>query len=171
MIKCNKRQKIVNRNTNETNFKCLNKHSSFYKQKINEEICQHCDFVSRPHENPCKKTNIKEGNINEDEKILKELKEEGIDVEELKNKDIDYPSFIMQLMNYKEALIKWKKAGKPTRNKEEVDQLHTTYCSKCDWYDQEKKRCKGCGCKVTTGDIAIFNKIKMATEHCPKEHW
>jgi formamidopyrimidine-DNA glycosylase len=104
-----------------------------------------------------------------DEAVVKELKESGMSTEELSSPD--YPALTVQLLAYKEAIIKWKKAGRPTRSKEEVDRIHNNYCLKCDWYDKEKKRCRGCGCKVTKSALAIFNKIKMATEHCPKEYW
>jgi hypothetical protein len=89
--------------------------------------------------------------------------------------DIDYPDFSVQLWTYKEALIRWNKAGRPKRTQEEVEEIYTTHCNPpgkpCEWYDPEQSRCKGCGCKVTVGSVAVFNKIKMATEQCPKGKW
>jgi hypothetical protein len=83
----------------------------------------------------------------------------------------DYPPLVMQLWTYKEALIRWRHAGYPTRSQEEVARIHKICAEPCEWYDEDKKRCKGCGCKVTVGSLAVFNKIKMETEHCPKEKW
>jgi hypothetical protein len=83
----------------------------------------------------------------------------------------EYPNWSVQAWLYKEALIRWKKAGYPTRDQDEVDRIHKEHCLGCDWYDKDKKRCKGCGCRVTDGAVAVVNKIKMATEHCPKELW
>ena len=31
--------------------------------------------------------------------------------------------------------------------------------------------CRGCGCRVAAYGMAVFNKIKMATQHCPREKW
>jgi hypothetical protein len=81
----------------------------------------------------------------------------------------EYPGMSTQLWLYKEALMRWNRAGRPTRSKEEVEQIHEMKCKPCDWYDNG--RCKGCGCKVTLGAVAVFNKIKMATESCPKGEW
>lgn len=164
MLDCNKRQKIVKRSSNETRFKCLNKSCGFYRQTVNEEICNECSLRSTEHEKPCKKKVFKPRETIEKE--IDELKKEGLEIDET----VDYPSLLVQISNYKDALIRWKKAGKPTRSDEEVQNIHKQ-CSKCDWYDSGKKRCKGCGCKVTTSGFAVFNKIKMATEHCPKGLW
>jgi hypothetical protein len=83
----------------------------------------------------------------------------------------EFPSLSTQLWNYQNALKRWQAAGRPVRDTEEVENILETHCKGCDWYDKDSKRCKGCGCKVTAGSMAIFNKIKMATEHCPQELW
>jgi hypothetical protein len=83
----------------------------------------------------------------------------------------EYPNWSIQAWMYTQALLKWKKAGYPERTDEEVKEIHEKHCTKCEWYDPEKKRCKGCGCRVTDGAVAVVNKIKMATEHCPREIW
>jgi hypothetical protein len=83
----------------------------------------------------------------------------------------DFPGFTKQMQNYWAAVRKWIAAGRPVRSKGEVEFLHGTYCAKCDWYDKESKRCKGCGCKVRPKGSAMLNKIRMATEHCPRDFW
>jgi hypothetical protein len=81
----------------------------------------------------------------------------------------DFPKLSTQLANYGHAVKQWMTAGRPERTDEEVKRIHEEFCIKCDWYDNQ--RCRGCGCKVTTSSMAIFNKIKMLTEHCPKQLW
>lgn len=81
----------------------------------------------------------------------------------------DFPKLSTQLANYGHAIKQWIGAGRPERTDEEVKQIHEDFCIKCDWYDNQ--RCRGCGCKVSTSSMAIFNKIKMTTEHCPRQLW
>jgi len=115
----------------------------------------------------------------DDEEVKKMISEAGLDIMDLDENPLiekgplppEYPPLSVQLWTYKEALIKWNKAGRPTRSQEEVEEIHKTHCMPCEWYDKEKKRCRGCGCTVSVGSIAVLNKIKMGTEHCPKEKW
>jgi hypothetical protein len=81
------------------------------------------------------------------------------------------PGIGTQLHNYWEAIKRWVKAGRPVRSDEEVAELHANFCAKCDWFDKESSRCKGCGCNVKPTGSALLNKIKMATEHCPQQLW
>jgi len=83
----------------------------------------------------------------------------------------EIPGFTEQAQNYWRAIRKWIAAGRPTRNDGEVEEIHRTYCKRCAWYDEERKRCKGCGCKVRPDGTALLNKIRMATEHCPRNFW
>lgn len=147
-MKCMKRQKVVNRSTGDIRYRCMNKKCDLKGQEVNDDICKNCHYIITKHKRQCGK-----------------LKPEP-------EPEPDYPSMSMQLHNYKEAILRWTRAGKPTRDDEEVKRIVDTICSKnCNWYDPKKKRCKGCGCKVTTGAMAIFNKVKMATEHCPRGFW
>jgi hypothetical protein len=110
----------------------------------------------------------------EDPEIKEMFEAAGFDIKEVEEsqKNKRYPAISSQLWSFKEALIKWNKAGRPTRTQEEVEHIHREFCSvPCEWYDEGARRCRGCGCAVTTGSIAVFNKIKMATEHCPKDKW
>lgn len=83
----------------------------------------------------------------------------------------DIPGLTTQVQNYWKAVKKWIAAGRPVRSNGEVEDIHRTYCSECEWYDKKSKRCKGCGCKVRAEGTAMLNKIKMATEHCPRNFW
>lgn len=85
--------------------------------------------------------------------------------------NVEYPGMPTQLSNYWTAVKRWIKAGRPKRSDKEVARIHSQFCSKCDWYDKEMQRCKGCGCKVKPQGAALLNKIKMATETCPRKFW
>lgn len=143
-MKCIKRQKVVNRTTGEIKYKCMNKKCDLKGQVVDDTTCKNCSYTVIKHKRQCNK------------------KPES---------KPDYPSMAMQLHNYKEAVVRWNRAGKPTRNDEEVEKIIIDFCKQCNWYDSKKKRCKGCGCKVTNGGMAIFNKVRMSTEHCPRGFW
>jgi hypothetical protein len=83
----------------------------------------------------------------------------------------EIPGLTTQVQNYWRAVKRWISAGRPTRTDKEVKMLHKTYCIRCNWYDDKSKRCKGCGCKVRAEGTAMLNKIRMATEHCPRNFW
>lgn len=79
---------------------------------------------------------------------------------------------IGELLNtYRKAVKRWVAAGRPVREAIKVQQIHKEFCSSCDWHDPESKRCKGCGCVVKPEGMALLNKIKMKTEHCPRNFW
>lgn len=158
MIKCSKRQKLVTDGV--TSFRCLNRSCVAWGKAVTDEACGLCPLAA----------NSTKPNCSEPMKPLEFVEEppvESIPPEEVPN----YPAMSMQMWLYKEALVRWNKAGRPVRSAEEVEEIITAHCKPCDWYDAEAKRCKGCGCKVTTSSVAVFNKAKMLTEHCPKELW
>ncbi len=65
-----------------------------------------------------------------------------------------------------DALWKWNQAGRPKRTDEEGNYI-VSICEACDKYKADEKRCRLCRCGVSTGNMAIFNKAKMGSEHCP----
>jgi hypothetical protein len=194
MRPCIKRQKVVKRSEGLTVFRCLSKASGLRGQEVDEGVCSRCPVRLERHESPCRSVNrtspsaaVSEPPVTyqemidvSDAEIMEMIRSAGLDPADMEKAvpvepgqlPPDYPPLTIQAWNYKEALIRWSKAGRPTRTQEEVKRLHSTYCAKegepCDWYDPEQKRCRGCGCKVTVGSVAIFNKLKMATEHCPQ---
>lgn len=192
MSECIKRQKVVKRGPEgtETRFRCMNKRCGMHGEEVDDGVCSRCPVVVLLHKRPCKDVvphdPVNEGppvttdemlNVSDDE-IKQMIEEAGLDMSEVEKADVtpkgtgenppDYPPMTMQMWTYKEALLRWAKAGRPKRTQEEVEQLHSQFCSKCEWYDKEQSRCKGCGCKVTLGGLAVFNKLKMKTEKCPK---
>ena len=198
MTPCNKRQTIVKRSKegSSTVFRCLNKKSGLHGQEVDEAVCSRCPTPSVEHKRPCRKftdaqpstaqppVTAEELNSVSDEELKAMIEEAGLDPEEFSQgwaaADItpvgpgqpppNYPPISLQLWTYKEALIRWWKAGKPVRTQEEVARLHKLCTDEpCEWYDEDAGRCKGCGCKVSVSSIAVANKLKMATEHCPQE--
>ncbi len=79
------------------------------------------------------------------------------------------PKLTTRIHSYVTALKEWKKAGKPIRSDEEVLRIFEVFCDKCK--SHKKNKCLFCGCRVAINGYPITNKIKMATEHCPKELW
>lgn len=188
MLPCEKRQKVVKRGPEGslTLFRCLNKQSGMHSQEVDEGVCSRCPVRALQHKRPCPSkvpdqpkvevVTAKEMLDVSDTEIMKMIEEAGMDVKDFDHAEVigdsqpppNYPPVSMQLWTYKEALIRWNKAGRPTRTQEEVEHIHKTCCEPCEWYDRDKQRCRGCGCKVTVGSIAVFNKLKMKTEKCPK---
>lgn len=76
---------------------------------------------------------------------------------------------LFDVAHYTAALAQWTVAGFPAREQEEVSRIERELCRPCEKYVDG--RCKTCGCRVTASSLAVVNKIKMATEHCPLEKW
>jgi hypothetical protein len=81
------------------------------------------------------------------------------------------PGLVRRAISYAEALAQWTAAGRPERSDKDVEHIFSRFCKCCRWYDRRKNICKGCGCRVADSGYAIRNKIKMATERCPKNLW
>ena len=192
MINCKKRQKCVKDGV--IYYRCINNRSELYGQVV-DSICEKCPYNDSnsiifewnkecgvcPRREPidgktarCRGTGLivskRECRI-----CLQELAAYNLDPDEIakqydeSKEGKSYPAFLEQVNNYRLAVMRWIKAGKPTRTDKEIKRLHETFCMKCDWYDSKSKRCKGCGCRVATKGPALTNKLKMATEHCPKD--
>jgi hypothetical protein len=69
------------------------------------------------------------------------------------------------------AVMEWVAAGCPAREDFEVDCIYETHCKPCDRYDAQSGGCSVCGCSVNRSRFALFNKISMATQHCPMRKW
>ena len=81
------------------------------------------------------------------------------------------PNLLRRAVSYAEAVIEWTAAGRPERSDEEVAMIFQHFCKPCRWFNSRKRFCYGCGCRVADSGFAIFNKIKMATQHCPRDFW
>ncbi len=74
-----------------------------------------------------------------------------------------------KLKQWRAAVKKWRKAGKPKRHEYRIKWIFDYHCERCD--HRCKKKCLVCGCKVHPTRRNRFNKIAMATEHCPEDKW
>ena len=160
---CTKRQRVVKRGPEgqEESLRCLNRACDLHSQTVTDEVCDACPFKVLKHVRPCTKIPAPCEECREKEREIAK-----------KNRDAavpEFPALTVQLLSWKEAVRKWRAAGKPKRTDEEVSEILETHCKKCSWYDPDKRRCKGCGCRVTEGGVAVFNKIRMATAHCPRD--
>jgi len=81
------------------------------------------------------------------------------------------PGLVRRAISYTEALARWAAAGRPERPAKEVERIFHQHCKTCKWYDPQKQICRGCGCRVADNGYAVLNKIKMATENCPRDVW
>ena len=81
------------------------------------------------------------------------------------------PGLVTRVFSYAEALARWTAAGRPERPDKEVERIFHQFCKTCRWFHRPRQVCRGCGCRVADNGYAIFNKIKMATERCPRNLW
>lgn len=75
-----------------------------------------------------------------------------------------------KVKRYATAVARWIAAGRPTREAAEVERIYETLCRPCEEFNH-RGSCGICGCKVRSRGKALFNKIGMATESCPKGKW
>jgi len=73
-------------------------------------------------------------------------------------------------VKYAKALMRWIAAGRPVRTDDEVAEI-VAMCEACKHYKAKQKRCSVCGCRVSTGKLAVFNKCRLLTEFCPWGKW
>lgn len=81
------------------------------------------------------------------------------------------PSLATRVLTYTQAVAEWIAAGRPERSDEEVQRIYKEHCEPCSWRKRRSNICRGCGCRVAAYGMAVLNKIKMATQHCPREKW
>lgn len=79
--------------------------------------------------------------------------------------------FPSKVLRYADAVRRWNKAGRPTRTKEEIDEILNAICRPCPHYLKKSKTCQICGCSVNSVENGFRNKIAMATESCPAGKW
>jgi hypothetical protein len=83
----------------------------------------------------------------------------------------DSPGYLKQLRNYAHATTAWVKNDMPSRSDAEVMDILNNKCMPCEHYEKSKGRCRVGGCRLNLSATAVANKIRMATEHCPKGKW
>ena len=80
------------------------------------------------------------------------------------------PSLLVRLRNYEAAVARWLSAGRPVRTDADVERL-IVICesNRCGAY--RDGTCLSCGCPVSRSGVAVRNKLRMATETCPRGLW
>ncbi len=124
---------------------CLNQSSPRYKRQVTSDDCGRCKGLIQ--EEP-----------DEPEAIVTD-------------KPPKTPNLGRRILTYTQAVAEWIAAGKPERTDEEVQRIFKEHCEKCTWRKKRANICRGCGCRVAAYGMAVTNKIKMATQHCPREKW
>lgn len=76
------------------------------------------------------------------------------------------PGTIAKGVRYSKAMLRWIKAGKPTRTEEQINEL-LVICKSCDFFNSEANACSKCGCNINSQVSGLKNKLAMATERCP----
>ncbi len=81
-------------------------------------------------------------------------------------------SLLEKAGNYIEATGRHFAGGCVTRSKKEVEKL-LQICRSCPsgQYDEAKKICKKCGCRVNESGSGFKNKLASKTSSCPLDHW
>lgn len=125
---------------------CLNKTGTYYEKVVTPGMCRRC----KPEENA--------------DALSPPTRRQS-------NRSRKAPGILRRAMTYTEAVIEWAAAGRPERSQDEITQIYEKNCSKCKRFDSDKRLCLDCGCRVSDKGAALFNKIRMATQHCPKGYW
>lgn len=102
-------------------------------------------------------------------RIVKVLSER-ITEQECAYRPPEMPPVAEQVKNYAKAVVQHVVSGSVSRSDDEVDAL-LEICRACEFYNQEKERCSVCGCRCSRGKTTWLNKLRMASQHCPKEKW
>ncbi len=70
---------------------------------------------------------------------------------------------------YAMSTVRWMGAGKPLRTQKEVGFIFSTFCEPCDHFNDVRKVCRLCGCRVAPTTKGLVNKIARATSRCPDD--
>lgn len=85
--------------------------------------------------------------------------------------EIGEPTIVEKGKHFLMALARWRKAGYPCRTDEQVAHIYRDHCKPCGFRDSKADTCKLCSCPVRIVGIAVRNKLRMATESCPRWKW
>lgn len=69
------------------------------------------------------------------------------------------------------AATRWMVAGRPRRSFGEITRIYDELCQPCPQFMAKSQSCGVCGCRVSKNRAALLNKIRMATESCPRGKW
>jgi hypothetical protein len=139
---------------------CVNSASSFCGMEATDVQCAQCDKSEPPAAMPLPpRPNITKPHRHRRDRTTSD---------EAPPKE---PSLAKRILTYTEAVAEWIAAGRPERTDEEVQRIFKEHCEKCNWRKRRSNICRGCGCRVVSYGMAVTNKLKMATQHCPRSKW
>lgn len=156
---CNKHNKVTVRKkdgSQSTIIRCADAACVYFTKEVTDEQCitcpRHLEVVTTIHQPETAATG--NGNVVKTFELVPTA-----------------PNLFRRSVTWAEAMASWILAGRPERSDEEVQNIFQKYCKACSWYDSKKQICRGCGCNVNDYGHPAFNKIKMATQHCPRTLW
>lgn len=85
--------------------------------------------------------------------------------------EINDPTIVEKTKHITKALTRWALSGFRCRTDEQIAAIYRDHCLRCGFRDPGADACRLCSCKVRTEGIAVRNKLKMATESCPRGKW
>jgi hypothetical protein len=74
------------------------------------------------------------------------------------------------VLRWGRAIGRWVAYGRPTRTAAQIAEVWAI-CQACEFLAPSRDRCSICDCRVSLTAAAIFNKVAMGTEACPKKKW
>jgi hypothetical protein len=81
------------------------------------------------------------------------------------------PSHFRRITSFATSVSRWVAAGRPIRSEQRVAEIFTQHCRPCQHFKPGRSDAEGkcglCGCRLRS-EAGVMNKIKMATEGCPK---
>ncbi len=99
------------------------------------------------------------------------LRPHGADVGPPPEPPSNAPSLLKRAITYANAVSEWVATGRPERDAQQTAEIYERHCKLCSRYDPANGMCRACGCRVADKGLALTNKIRMATQHCPLGKW
>ncbi len=77
-------------------------------------------------------------------------------------------TFLETINNFRLALARWIKAGRPVRDNETIEYLYYEVCVPCQYFSDDS--CELCGCRLKPSGKTL-NKLAWKSESCPAGRW
>ena len=78
-------------------------------------------------------------------------------------RDPSYPCMARNLFRAGVRIVSAAATGERVRVSEEIAQKRLSICKACKYFDNNRVRCKLCGCRMG----GVVGKVQWATEQCP----
>lgn len=80
------------------------------------------------------------------------------------------PGILQQAVHFATAAAVHAATGAKKRTDDEVAEI-LEICRGCERYNADNSTCTVCGCRLSDSQNAYANKIRMQTQHCPRQKW